>query len=172
MIRRSLAPFVRASILHIGAAAAAASLRHDLVNDHQVTASEIDRAYAVSRVTPGTNLLALYAVLGHRLGGWPLAVQAVAAGAVLPALLALSVTIVYTHWNAPVVAHVMSGARAGGVAVFIGASVRLIRPQLATRRVPGAVLAVALALAAWLLPVGPFTILLAAGAVGAVVLRP
>jgi hypothetical protein len=31
----------------------------------------------VSRITPGADLLGLYALLGHRLGGWPLAVKAV-----------------------------------------------------------------------------------------------
>jgi chromate transport protein ChrA len=65
-----LAPFLRASSLHIGAAAAAASLRHDLVKEGKVESRDIDAAYAISRVTPGTNLLALYALLGHRLGGW------------------------------------------------------------------------------------------------------
>jgi chromate transport protein ChrA len=97
MAQSSLVPFVRASSLHVGAAAAAASLRQDLIHDHQVTASEIDRAYAVSRVTPGTNLLALDAVLGHRLGGWSLAAQAVIVGAFVPAVVALLVAVVYTH---------------------------------------------------------------------------
>ena len=70
-LRPGIGPFVRASALHIGAAAATASLRDELIQDERATAHDVDAAYAVSRVTPGTNLLALYALLGHRLGGWP-----------------------------------------------------------------------------------------------------
>jgi chromate transport protein ChrA len=169
---RLLTPFVRASSLHIGAAAATAALRHDLVRDHQVMPEEVDRAYAVSRVTPGTNLLALYAVLGHRLGGWPLAALAVMVGAVVPAVLAVLIAAAYTHWESPVIGFVMRGARAGGVAVFIGAAVRLIRPQLVSHRMRGALLAAMIVLVAWLTPVGVFAVLMVAGAYGALVLRP
>lgn len=75
--RSALGAFVRASSLHIGAAAATVSLREELVRDHGLTPEDVDAAYAVSRVTPGTNLLALYALLGHRLGGWTLSLFAV-----------------------------------------------------------------------------------------------
>ena len=57
--------FVRASSLHVGAAAAAAALRRDLVDKGRLPASAFDEAYAVARVTPGTNLLAMYALLGE-----------------------------------------------------------------------------------------------------------
>jgi hypothetical protein len=39
-----LTAFLRASTLHIGAAAAASSLRPDLVRDHQLTARDMDSA--------------------------------------------------------------------------------------------------------------------------------
>jgi chromate transport protein ChrA len=168
----SVVPFVRASSLHIGAAAAAASLRRELVDDHGLTGSDVDRGYAVSRVTPGTNLLALYAVLGHRLGGWSLAVQAIIVGACVPAVIAVLVAMLYTHTDALFVAALMRGARAGGVAVFVGAAVRLIRPQLAARPIIGAALTVSLVLVVALSSVGVFPLLLVAGAVGAVALRP
>ena len=80
IVHRALTAFLRASSLHIGAAAATAALREELTLEHPVTPRDIDAAYAVSRITPGTNLLALYAQLGHNLGGWPLAGQAVAVG--------------------------------------------------------------------------------------------
>src|SRR5688572_11701868 len=121
MVNRTLAAFVRASSLHIGAAAAAASLRHDLVKDHGLEGRDIDAAYAVSRLTPGTNLLALYALLGHRLGGWSLAVQAVAVGALVPATVAVLIAVLYLEYPSPLVSTFMAGARAGGVAVFLGA---------------------------------------------------
>ena len=72
-----LASFLRASTLHVGAAAAAASLREDLA-DQSLTSSEFDEAYAIARLTPGTNLLAMYTLLGERLAGWRGATTALA----------------------------------------------------------------------------------------------
>ena len=100
--RSALGAFVRASSLHIGAAAAAASLREELVRDHGLTPGDVDAAYAVSRVTPGTNLLALYALLGHRLGGWRLALQAIAVGSLVPASVAVLVAFLYTRSTSPI----------------------------------------------------------------------
>jgi chromate transport protein ChrA len=165
-----LAAFVRASTFHIGAAAAAASLRRDLTEDHRLGPHDIDAAYAVSRVTPGTNLLALYAVLGHRLGRWPLAVQAVAVGALVPALIVVVIAFAYTEYNA-VAAVFMKGARAGGVAVLFGGAVRLLKPQIIGHAGTATVFAAAAFLAAWFLSVSPFVVLLLAGAAGALSLR-
>jgi chromate transport protein ChrA len=172
IVHSPLTAFLRASSLHIGAAAAAASLRHDLVSDHRLGAHDIDAAYAVSRVTPGTNLLALYAVLGHRLGGWRLAVQAVAVGALVPATIAVVIAVLYTEYSTPLVAAFMAGARAGGVAVFLGAAIRLLKPQLGPHPWMGAGLAIVVFAVAWTLPVSLFAVLLIAGVCGAVWLRP
>ena len=166
-----LAAFARASGFHIGAAAAAASLRHDLAKDHRVEAHDIDAAYAISRVTPGTNLLAFYAALGHRIGGWPLAIQAVAVGALVPALVVVVLAFFYTEYT-PVVATFMKGARAGGVAVLLGGAVRLLKLQMTGKVRTAMVLAAAAFLAAWFLPVSLFVVLLLAGASGALWLRP
>ena len=171
-VNRSVMPFVRASTLHIGAAAAAVALRRELVDDHALTGADVDRAYAVSRVTPGTNLLAMYAVLGHRLGGWRLALQAVVIGAIVPAVIAVGLAMLYTHTDAPVISALMRGARAGGVAVFIGAAVRLIRPQLAGHPATGMALTLILLLVAALSTGNTFAMLLLAGAFGALALRP
>ena len=167
----ALLVFLRASSLHIGAAAATSALREELTRDHPVATRDIDAAYAVSRITPGTNLLALYAQLGHKLGGWPLAVQAVAVGIGVPAVLAVMVAWLSerdTVW----IASIMAGARAGGIAVFLGAAVRLIRPQVSDHRWRAVVLAFVVIAVAWTFPVSPFVVLLAAGAVGAAGLRP
>lgn len=166
-----LAAFARASSLHIGAAAAAASLRHDLVKDHELQPRDIDAAFAVSRITPGTNLLALYALLGHRIGGWPLALQAVAVGAVVPAVLVLLVVIAYDRNASPTLAALMTGARAGGIAVFLGAAVRLLKPQVAGHPRAGVAFAVGAFVVAWAMPVNLFIVLLLAGVVGAVLLQ-
>lgn len=166
-----LAAFVRASCLHVGAAAAAVSLRHDLVGRHNLTTHDIDAAYAVSRITPGTNLLALYAVLGHRLGGWRLALAAVAVGALLPASIAVVIAYAYNHSTSPMLTAVMAGARAGGVAVFFGAAIRLLKPQLVAHPRAGIAFVVLAFLVAEALPVSLFVVLVAAGACGAMWLR-
>jgi chromate transporter len=168
----SLGPFVRASTLHIGAAAAASSLRQELVANGSLDVAHFDAAYAIARLTPETNLLALYALLGHRLGGWRLALPAVAIGIVLPSTVAVLIAILYSQHAPPVLALVMRGARAGGLAVFLGAVVRLIRPQLTEHRRLGIAFAVVAFAVVWFLPVNQLFVLLVAGGLGAVILKP
>lgn len=170
--RSALGAFLRASSLHIGAAAATVSLREELVRDHGLTPQDVDAAYAIARVTPGTNLLALYALLGHRLGGWALALQAIAVGSLVPASVAILIAVLYSRSTSPVTADVMAWARAGGVAVFLGSAIRLLRPQLADRPRVGSVFTLVAIVAAWLLPVNLFAVLVIAGMAGAIWLRP
>ena len=167
-----LVAFLKATTLHIGAAAAAASLRHDLAEGHRVAPHDIDAAYAVSRITPGTNLLAMYALLGHRLGGWPLAVQAVAVGALVPAVAVVLIAFLYTEYASPALAAFMAGARAGGVAVLLGAAIRLLKPQLAPCPRLGLGFTLAAFVIAWVAPVSLFVVLLVAAGSGALLLRP
>jgi chromate transporter len=76
--------------LHVGAAAAAAALRRDLVDTGRVSSAPFDEAYAVARVTPGTNLLAMYTLLGKRFAGWRGALLALCVGAFVPAIIAVT----------------------------------------------------------------------------------
>jgi chromate transporter len=169
---RTLVPFIRASVGHLGAAAATASLRHDLVERQRYSAAAFDQAFAVARLTPGTNLLAFYTLLGHGLGGWRLAVSALAVGTIAPALITLLMAIAYTaSSSSPLVARGMQGARAGALAVFVWAVVQLARPQLAAHGWRGTALALAGLAAVIVLPSQQFLILVAAGLVGAIVLR-
>ena len=170
-MKSPLGAFLRASSLHIGAAAATASIREELICDHALTAAEIDEAYAVSRVTPGTNLLALYAQLGHRLGGWKTAILAIAIGAAVPAVAAVLLAFL-SERQTPWIAGVMAGARAGGIAVFLGAAVRLIKPQIATLGARAIALALVIVAVAIWVPVSPIILLLTAAAIGAATLRP
>ena len=164
--------FIRASSLHIGAAAASAALRDELVADGSLDAHDFDAAYAIARLTPGTNLLALYALLGHRLGGWSLAVQAVFIGALVPAFIALAVAMAYSQNTSPAMAALMQGARAGGLAVFLGAVVRLMRPQVSAHRRLGVVFAVVAFAVSWWLATNVLAVLVISGGIGAFVLRP
>jgi chromate transport protein ChrA len=90
--------FVRASSLHVGAAAAAASLRRDLVDGGRLPGQAFDEAYAVARVTPGTSLLAMYVLLGERLAGWQGALVALGVGALVPAAVAVILGAAYVEY--------------------------------------------------------------------------
>lgn len=166
--RFPLLEFVRASSLHVGAAAAAAALRKDLVETGRLSSSAFDEAYAVARVTPGTNLLAMYTLLGERFGGWPGALIALGVGAFVPAMIAVTLGAAYVEYSEhPLARDAMQGARAGALAVFGWAVVRLLRPQLQQHRGRGIAVALAtLAMTLWL-PLPPFVILLVAGGAGA-----
>ena len=164
--------FVRASSLHVGAAAAAAALRRDLVDQGRLSASAFDEAYAVARLTPGTNLLAMYTLLGERFAGWRGALAALTVGALVPAIIAVGLGAAYVVYaDYPIAQEAMQGARAGALAVFAWAIVRLARPQLQQHRRRGVALAVTTLVMTLLLPIPQFVILLIAGCLGAAFLR-
>ena len=164
--------FFRSSSLHVGAAAAAASLRHDLVDNGPVEGADFDEAYAVARLTPGTNLLAMYTLIGQGLAGWRGALGALTIGSVVPAAIVVMLAAGYLALaDASVIAKAMKGARAGALAVFLWAAVRLLRPQLAKHRTRGAIITVAVLAVASVFSIPPFVALLLAGGGGAVLLR-
>ena len=66
----------------------------------------------------------------------------------------------------------MAGARAGGVAVFLGAAIRLLRPQLTTHPRVGSAFVLTALFGAWFLPLNLFAVLVIAGTAGSIWLRP
>ena len=164
--------FLRASTLHVGAAAAAASLRSDLVDGRRVDAATFNDAYAVARLTPGTTLLALFALLGYRVQGLRGATSALLVGTAVPAVFAVCLAAVYVaQASHPLVVRAMQGARVGGLAVFVWAVVRLIRPPLEEQGPRGVALGVAVlsvSLAGWL---PPFVVLLVGGILAGALFR-
>jgi chromate transporter len=172
--RRSipLGSFIRASSLHVGAAAATAALRRDLVDNGRLASTAFDEAYAVARLTPGTNLLAMYALLGERYAGWRGALSALAVGTLTPSVVAVALAAAYVAYPQNSLAHeAMQGARAGALAVFAWAIVRLVRPQLQQHRQRGILLAIATLVMTLALPIPQFVVLLIAGGIGAAFLR-
>jgi chromate transporter len=167
-----LLEFIRASSLHVGAAAAAAALRRDLVDTGRLPSGAFDEAYAVARVTPGTNLLAMYTLLGHRFAGWLGGLTALGVGALIPTIIAVLLGAAYVEYSDhPVARDAMQGARAGALAVFGWAVVRLWRPQIQRHRGRGIALAFATLAMTLALPIPPFAILLVAGGLGAAFLE-
>ena len=56
--------------------------------------------------------------------------KAVLVGSFVPALLVLMVAIVYTESESPLLTGADGRRQTGGIAVFLGAAIRLLRPQL------------------------------------------
>ena len=65
------AAIAQESLRNISGSAAAAALQERLAAEGLMPRHVFQIAYAAARLTPGTNLLALYALLGHRLMGNP-----------------------------------------------------------------------------------------------------
>jgi chromate transporter len=159
--------------MHVGAASAAASLRGRLVEQRLVDEAQFDQCFAVARLTPGTNLLALFALLGSNVAGWRGALVALAVGTVVPSLIATVIAAVYVrHASAPLVVYAMAGAKAAALAVFLWAVVRLSRPVLRQQQRRGLAFTAVVATVAVTGYVPPFVLLIGAGALGAWLLRP
>lgn len=169
---RLLRIFSRASLLHIGAIAATTSLRADLVENGPLDSDTFWEAYAVARLTPGTNFFALYVLLGKRLAGWSGVALALMAAAIPPSLVAVAVAAAYVaSADSWIAMRAMEGARAGALAVIVWAVVRLALPPLREYRGRGVAFAAAVGGLLALPVLSPVWILLLSGAAGAVVLR-
>ena len=83
-------------------------------------------------------------------------------------MIAVTLGAAYVNYSDyPLVRDVMQGARAGALAVFVWAVVRLLRPQIQQHRSRGVAMALATLTMTLLLPAPAFVILLVAGALGA-----
>ncbi len=87
----------------------------------------------LSRLTPGTNLLAFNACIGYLLRRVPGALVALVAGSLPCATMALVLTALYSQWSHHAVVRVATeGALAAAVAVTVMTAVTLIRPHWRT----------------------------------------
>jgi chromate transport protein ChrA len=92
-------------------------------------------------------------------------------GAFVPALIAVAMGAAYLEYSDHlIVREGMQGARAGALAVFAWAIVRLVRPQIQQHRRRGFAIAFGTLLITLALPIPQFMILLIAGGVGAALL--
>ncbi len=155
--------------MHVGAASAATSLRNDLVSAGEITEGEFNESFAVARLTPGTNLLALYTLLGFRVASWPGAISSLALGTLVGGVIITVVAALYVAYSTePLVARGMAGARAGALAVFFWAAVRLARPVLAANGMRAVVFTIGVAGVALSGFVSPFLLIVLAGVSGAI----
>jgi chromate transporter len=152
-----------------GGDATAAVLRNEIVATRGwLITIQVDLSFALSRLTPGTNLLAFCAGVGWLLYGWIGALVALVAGSAPSSLLVVVVTALYENWNRnPFMQVALRGALAAAVGVMLVTGVTLIRPysretswfQLALFTGGSFVLA-------YFLDVPPFRVLLVAAVAG------
>jgi chromate transporter len=125
---------VRGNFTYGGGSATIATLHSDIVERrHWVGEEPFQLSYALSRLTPGTNLLAFCACIGYLVRRMPGALVALLAGSVPCAAMALGLTALYASWSRYVVVEVaIRGALAAAVAVTVMTGVTLIRPYWRT----------------------------------------
>ena len=79
-----------------GGSATIATLHGEIVTKHRwVTQQQFDLSYALSRLTPGTNLLAFSTAIGWLVSGWSGALVVLLASSIPCSVLAVLLTAVY-----------------------------------------------------------------------------
>jgi chromate transporter len=154
-----------------GGSATIATLHREIVERRKWLAEgPFQLSYALSRLTPGTNLLAFGACIGYLLRRLPGAFVALLAGSLPCAAMALALTALYSTWSHyPVVAVATRGALAAAVAVTVMTGVTLVRPHWRHASPTKLVVFIGGAfVATQLLHVSPLLVLLLAGAGGLV----
>ncbi len=124
--------FIRYGNLTFGGGSATIATLHGEIVERRRWLDEhpFQFSYALSRLTPGTNLLAFDAAIGWLLRGWRGAFVALIAGSVPAAVIATGLTAVFEHWSRNQVVQVgLRGALAAAVAVMLITGVTLIRPH-------------------------------------------
>lgn len=155
-----------------GGTATIVEIERDLIDRRGwISRVESRTAYAISRLTPGTNLLAYCVAVGWRLGGGPGAAVALFAVSLPGAVSAVLLTYALARWKThPAVAAALAALLAAAVAIMIGAIWAMLRPFFRAREWP---LPLAFALGGLLLAaftsVSPLAILITAAAVGAAI---
>src|SRR5215468_812626 len=99
-LRALFAVFARYGNLTFGGGSATiATLLGEIVERRSwILQHRFDLAYALSRLTPGTNLIAFSTAIGWMLRGWPGAIITLVAGSLPCAMLAVVITGFYELW--------------------------------------------------------------------------
>ena len=147
-------------------AAAVALLSREMDERRWLEQWQSDAIYALSRVVPGTNVLAFVAATAHAVRGWPGAVAALLALSVPASCVVVALTLAYERWHAHPVGNAMIGAAmAAIVGIVAGAAWLLaVRQYQPGARVRTCVLVFGAALLSFYL--SPLTVLALGAAAG------
>jgi chromate transporter len=115
-----------------GGTATVAILEHEIVErQHWLDRRETHLAFAVARLTPGTNLLAFCAGVGWLMRRSAGAVVALVSHSVPCSVLAVALTAFYASWTQHALAQLaLRGAMASAVAIMVSTCWTILRPLL------------------------------------------
>ena len=133
-----------------------------------LTREQYATAYALARVTPGTNLLAFSAGAGFLLHGWAGALAAVLAITIPSSILVVWVTIGYQAGRVnPLVTAIAGGIIASAIGMMIASAWQLVKPRINAGQWLRSLLLVGGAMIGLsVFHIAPITILLVAGLIG------
>jgi chromate transporter len=138
-------------------------LGRELVDkQHWLAQEKFDLAFALSRVTPGTNVLAFCAAVGAQLRGWLGAIAAVLAVSIPSALIALLFIFGFeVAQQNPIAAAAISGTVAAVAGMMWSTIWTILRPQMGSilRNVQVVVITGGAFLASWKFGVTPLPII-------------
>jgi chromate transporter len=143
-------------------------LRRSLVRRGWISDADHRQLYALSRLTPGTNLLAYCTAVGWHTRGPRGAIVAWLAASVPCSLIALGVTVLYDRIaQSPTLALALLVATCIALVLLAASAWHLARPQLTWSAAPRSAVIILLTVGLVMLGSSPVTVLLAAAAVGA-----
>ena len=121
-----------------GGSATIGTLHGEFVDKRKWLSDEpFQLSYALSRITPGTNLLAFMACIGYLLRGLPGALVTLLAGSIPCSAMVIGLSALYEAGrDNRVVVVATTGALAAAVAVMLNTGVTLIRPHWRTASRP------------------------------------
>ncbi|HYI94958.1 MAG TPA: chromate transporter [Bryobacteraceae bacterium] len=134
-----------------------------------LTREQFRLAFALSRITPGTNLLAFCTAVGWQVGGVSGSVAALIASSLPCSAVTVALTILLEFWQGYRWAAVaIQGAAAAAIGIVAASCWHLIEPHMVAGSRLRTVFLVALAVTLQAFDVSPLRILLLAAIVGAV----
>ena len=153
-----------------GGTATIVEIERHVIDEHEwLSRRDSHLAYAISRLTPGTNLLAYCVGAGWRMRGLAGAIVALCAASLPSAAMATALTRFFALWSErPLTAAALRGALAAAIAIMVGTAWTMMRPTMQGRRaIRTVVLAVAAFALAYVVRVTPVQVLFAAAVFGA-----
>jgi chromate transporter len=166
-----LGVFTRYANLTWGGGSATIAVIHDQIVNKRSWISELqfNLAFALSRLTPGTNLLAFCTAAGWLARRWLGAVAALIAASLPCSLIVVVVTHFYEVWqHNPIVLAGLRGALAAAVAVMFYTAWHLASAHIKAEPIRAAVIVPGAVLLATLAKLSPVKVLLLAAVIGLV----
>ena len=107
-------------------AAAVALLSREMDRRRWLQRWQSDAIYALSRVVPGTNVLAFVAAAAHAVRGWPAAIAATLALSVPASCVVVGLTLAYERWHSSSIGSAVIGAAMAAIVGIVAGAAWLL----------------------------------------------